>query len=263
MALSVAAHKNTVAAISVLLCAGTINFGAQNIVSAQQNIHAIICTNGASLHIERPSGDSVITTSSATLSGTVGQANQLEVYVDDQLDSIVSLPVGATTFQATVQLAPGTRTIKIVAIDTCQSKNATASIVMTYQPAVTASTGSATPTQIEGGVVIGGAPASTEVSTQNPIERIVTGPLRNVADVLDLIPTTAVASPAGISQPVRLALVASGAALVTFSSALLGVEWINRLLHLAALRIGLRQGYGAQLVLVTVGLLAVALAFLL
>lgn len=263
MALSVGAHKARLVTVGVLLCAGMINFGTQHYAGAQQNIHAIICTDGASLQIEQPSGDSVITTSEVMLSGSVGQANQLEVYVDDQIDSIVSLPVEATTFQTTVQLAPGTRTIKIVAIDACQSKNATASIVMTYQPAVAASTGSATPTQIEGGVVIGGTPVSAEVPAQNPIERIVVGPLHSLADALDLIPSAGAVSPVGVSQPVRLALVAGGAALVTFSSALLGVEWINKILQLVALRIGLRQGYAAQLVLVTLGLMAVAMAFLL
>lgn len=265
MGLSVAAvHKSLRAIPGVVACMGMVVVGVVQPAHAQQNIHAIVCADSASLQIDQPLSDSVVAAPDVTISGSVGQSNQLEVYMDGQLDSVVPLPSGSTTFEAVARLAPGTHTIKLEAIDACQVKNATASIVMTYQPAVTASTGSTTPTQVEAGVVIGGTPPSSpEASVQNPIVRLFVEPLRNAADALDLIPPADAVPSAGLPQPVRLVLVAGGAAVITFSSALLGVDWINRLLHLAALRIGLRNEHGTRLILVAVGILTVAIAFLL
>lgn len=260
---SIVKSAPTVCLVTSLAIAFVASFVPANSATAQQDVHAIVCGDHAEIGVQRPQSDSIVTKPDVTLVGTVKQANQLEVYVDGALDSVVPLTMGATTYETTVHLAPGTRTTKVVAIDACQRANATASVIVTYQSSVVESRGGQTPTQVGGGVMIGVAQEPAPAQPESPLQRIFSKPLVNIAKDLDLIPSSTVGQSSSLSQPTRLALVAAGTAIVTFSSALLGIEWLNRTLQLAAVHIGLRQAYASKLVLVTAGLLIVAVAFLL
>jgi len=154
-------------------------------VSAESNLAAVICdpNQSAVLTVERPQSDSVVNTSQIELSGTVAQASQLEIYVDDAYSGVVPLSYNDTTYTTTVAIAVGTHTIKVVAVDVCQVGNATASVVVTYENNTPASTGSQVPTNVDGTPVAG-----KEVTpSRNPLEQFVILPLLGVAQSLDLI----------------------------------------------------------------------------
>ncbi|HEX7484388.1 MAG TPA: hypothetical protein VF281_04545 [Candidatus Saccharimonadales bacterium] len=153
--------------------------------SAESNLAAIICDSSqpAVLTVVQPESDSVVTNAQIEVSGTVAQASQLELYVDDAYSGVVPLSYNDTSFSTTVSVSLGTHTIKVVAVDVCQVGNATASVVVTYQNAPSASTGSKVPTNVDGTTVTG-----QEVSSnRNPLEQFIILPLFGVAQSLDLI----------------------------------------------------------------------------
>ncbi|RYX79477.1 hypothetical protein EON76_02045 [bacterium] len=129
-------------------------------VSAQGSaVNAIICSSGSTVTLQQPTSDSIVTSPVVTISGQVTQASQVEVYVNDQLDSISSIPVGQSAFSTTATVSTGTSTIKVVAVDICQLQSGQASSVVTFNPPPenSGSNGSDAQTNLPGqGVIIGG-----------------------------------------------------------------------------------------------------------
>lgn len=128
------------------------------VFAASTSVNAAICGPGAaaSLTIDAPASDSVIDQPTVQISGSVGNATQIDVSIGDQYNSTLPLSSGQTTYQTSVQLTAGTHTISLVANDICQMQNATASVVITYQPQSSPGNGENTPTQVgEGGVRLG------------------------------------------------------------------------------------------------------------
>ncbi len=136
-------------------------------VLAQTSIGATICQASSSVSFTTPLSDSVVTAATVPLAGTVNQANQIQIYVDDVFDSIIPLSIGQTTFSGSVQLTPGTHTIKAVAQTTCPGANGTASAVVTYTPPTqgTPSAGSTTPTVVNNSQTGGSVRVSTSGET--------------------------------------------------------------------------------------------------
>jgi hypothetical protein len=156
-------------------------------------VGATLCTTTSTVSLIAPVSDSVVTNPTVPLSGTVTQASQIEVYIDDIFDSVIPLSMGQTSFSGSVQLASGTHTIKVVAINTCPGSNGSDSAVVTYQPppneessgsgssGTTSSSGAQTPTRV-GGVQIGGEPLS-ESTTPSKAES--TSPLKAFEPILE------------------------------------------------------------------------------
>lgn len=122
-------------------------------------VGATVCQAQSSISLTQPVSDSTVTTPGVAVGGTVSQSNQIEVYIDDVFDSIIPLTIGQTSFAGSVQIAQGTHTIKVVAINLCPGANGTASSVVTYEPPpdTTPSTGGETPTNVgseSGGVTV-------------------------------------------------------------------------------------------------------------
>lgn len=151
-------------AILTAVLALTLSFLASHRVSAQEadvlgtNIGVTICgPESSQISLTQPVSDSVVTVPTVTLEGTVSQASQLEITVDGTPDSIIPLDMGQTNFTGSVQLAPGTHTIEVTAVNICAGGNGTATAVVTYTvPPQTPSTGEETPTTV-GGVIQGGS----------------------------------------------------------------------------------------------------------
>ncbi len=97
-------------------------------------INAMLCEPGSQVSLANPPSDSVVATGAVSLSGTVKQASQIEVKIDDMFDSVIAVAVGQETFEGVIQLSAGTHTITLTAIDMCGGVNATASSVVTYTP---------------------------------------------------------------------------------------------------------------------------------
>lgn len=195
-------------------------------VSAESNLAAIICdpSQSAALTVERPQSDSVVNTSQIELSGTVAQASQLEIYVDDAYSGVEPLSYNDTTYSTTVSIALGTHTIKVVAVDVCQVGNATASVVVTYENATSASTGSQVPTDV-GGTAVGGREVT---SNGNLLERFIVLPLLGVAQSLDLVAYDSADGRLNTANAIRFFVIV-GALLMMFYAAAIS----RRLLHWA------------------------------
>lgn len=102
--------------------------------SAQTMVGATVCTPASSVTVTTPTNDTVVTVPTIAVAGTALQANQVDIYIDDVVDHVVPLAMGQTAFSTTLQLVPGTHTIKVVAIDICGGTDGEASHVVTYTP---------------------------------------------------------------------------------------------------------------------------------
>lgn len=128
-----------------------IVYGAPHASAQGTEVGAVVCGPASTVTLTSPTSDSVVTDAAIPIEGTVSQASQLEVRIDGAFDSVVPLSMGQTTFAASVQVAAGTHTIAVTALNVCAGPNGTASAVITYTPKPqTPSTGTGTPTTIEG-----------------------------------------------------------------------------------------------------------------
>lgn len=179
-------------------------------------IGATVCTSSSTITITAPVSDSVVTDVSVPIAGTVTQASQIEIQIDGTFDSILPLTIGQTSFSGVVQLTKGTHTITATAVSVCPGANGSASVVVTYEPAVeTPSTGGQTGTSTEGDKATGGVTINSEGSSVasppqsgfgffNPILQ----PLKDIATWLNL--NTGDSSGDMTSMPVVRALVFTG-----------------------------------------------------
>jgi hypothetical protein len=186
--------------LSSLLVLGVIISGAicqlvlPTIASAQSTtVGAVICRSQSSITMAQPSSDSTVSDIPVTLSGSVDQASQIEVYVDDVFNDVIPLSTGQSSFSGSVSLTSGTHTIKVVAINVCPGPNGTASSVVTYAPPTeTPLTGTSTPTTVgdaAGGVTIGtGGQKVTSGLSPFLLPEVLTIPFTNALAWLNITP---------------------------------------------------------------------------
>ncbi len=138
----------------VLACfvvAVTIVGVASKAAAQSSTVAATICAPTSMVTLVHPVSDSVVTSTTVPIDGTVNQASQIEIRIDGVFDSVIPLAIGQTTFSGSVQIASGTHTIEATALNVCAGPNGTASAVVTYTPPPqTPSTGTGTPTTVEG-----------------------------------------------------------------------------------------------------------------
>lgn len=93
----------------------------------------ILCGSQSNITVTEPASDNIVMESELTVKGLVNQAAQIEVLLDDEFNSVVPLNLGQTTFETIVHLTPGTHTIKLTAINACDTGDDDATtIVVTY-----------------------------------------------------------------------------------------------------------------------------------
>jgi len=138
-------HK---AAILLFVAIGTVLLLPSTNAYAQSNLQILACDPQvpSSITIKQPSSDSLINQSTIEIAGEVFRANQIEIYVNNAYGGVIPLSFGATEFSAPVTIGAGTQTIRLVAVDLCQVGNTEASVVLTYVPNVSPSTGASTET---------------------------------------------------------------------------------------------------------------------
>lgn len=258
------ARRALLAAGGVALLASGLFVAVPQAYAAQ--IQTIICRTPSTVSIDAPANDTVVTNGAMQLSGSVRQANQVEVYIDGVLDSIVPLSVTDTTYVAHIQLQEGTHTIKVTSIDTCQLGNADASVVVSYQPAVPApSVGATVPTTVGGdtGVRVGVASEAATVPA-SILPPQITQPLRQLGDELNLngVSVSGSSPQREVPQGVRFGLISIGLAVVIFSQTISTLGAGAHVLQFAASRLGLHQAYGPQLLIVLIGVASIMAAFL-
>jgi len=181
-------------------------------------INVAVCGTGSSaqLTIDTPPSDSVVNTPNVQINGQVANATQIDISIDGQYNSTVPLGATQTSYSTTVQLSSGTHTVLLLANDICNNQDATASVVITYQPQSNPGSGGDTPTTVNngsggggGGVQIGGQPISgigagggaddgsdngdrsTQITLENlPIVGPIVGVGLNIAEALDFETST-------------------------------------------------------------------------
>lgn len=118
----------------------------------------------AQVSITQPINDSVVNQPNITFRGSVTNATQIEVSIDAQYTSTVSIGQGEGTFQFDTTLPVGTHTVSVKANALCDGEGASDSIVVTHTPAVEQpSTGVGTPTSLDDGqTTLDGTPVVTE-----------------------------------------------------------------------------------------------------
>jgi hypothetical protein len=165
--------------------------------SAGTTVGLTVCVASSTITISSPTNDSVVNTSPVDISGTVTQANQVEVYVDDVLDHIIPLSMGQTSYSGSVGLAQGTHTVKVVAINACSGADGSASSVVTYTPpsppSSGGSTGKTTPTTVAGESPVDTSQTVQETppTTIDALPALITTPFTSVLQWLNITTTDA------------------------------------------------------------------------
>lgn len=149
------ARKNSVAGrivfawLAGILLSGAFAWPA---LAVDNQIGAVVCgigSPGASITITQPTDDSVVNQAITTFRGTINNTSQITVEIDGKYVSTVAIGSNQTDFATDISLSEGTHTIVMTANDICGVKDASASIVITYQPAVEPSNGGTTPTELD------------------------------------------------------------------------------------------------------------------
>ena len=128
----------------------------------------------AQLSITQPNDDSLVSVPVVTIRGTVWNASQIILEVDGSYNSTLAIAANQSTFSSDISLTEGTHTIIATANEICGGADGVDSIVVTYQPATQPSSGSETPTDLDGTVTLDGKPAQPIPSPEpvNPAESI-------------------------------------------------------------------------------------------
>ena len=206
------------------------------VVNAQQTtVAATVCEASSSITLIQPVSDSTVADPSISIAGTVKQANQIEIYVDDVFDSVMPLTVGQTTFNGSVQISQGTHTIKVVAINICPGPNGSDSGVITFEPPPNTGGGSGT-----------GTDTTTGKKPQIPVSSE-----EDVLPVLPFVPREAIQVFEGVGQwlniaatyeapaaprltLIRATTIAVGSWLLAFGIATTVVQWLGSAIPLFA-----------------------------
>jgi hypothetical protein len=164
----------------------------------------------------------VVSTQLTRVRATVTHASQVEITLNGQYVTTLAIGANQTSLQTDLTLEQGTHTIAMTALDICNTKNATDTVVITYQPEVQPSTGVSTPTEIAAeqptdGVVIAADPLTDSEVASPEIEQLpIVGPIVNaVTDLTATIGLNQTLASNGAPLAVGVARVALTAAAVT------------------------------------------------
>lgn len=218
-------HK---AAILLFIAIATVLLPSTN-AYAQSNLQILACDPEvpSSITIRQPSSDSLVNQSKVEIAGEVFRANQIEIYVNNTYGGVIPLSFGATEFSAPVSISAGTQTIRLVAIDSCQAGNGEASVVLTYVPNVTPSTGASTETTIGD---VAGTPIDPIQAQPGFIQKYIlplTTSIKNSLDVTTTQDDTANNRIAAIVRPILL-LIGVGLIAVAYNIGLAGAVFRPR-----------------------------------
>ncbi|RYF72752.1 MAG: hypothetical protein EOO39_11600 [Cytophagaceae bacterium] len=188
-----AQRKSSFFFLAILFAALTLFFGGTPAhAQSSTSVNATICASSSSVTISQPVSDSVVTEPVLTIRGTVKQASQIEVMIDDVYDGVIPLGDNQAIFESQLQLSPGTHTIRLKAIDYCQTADSVATVVVTYtQPPVSSSVGNQTDTatgdsQSQGVVIQAEAKDAPESGRNLLLPAVILEPLQDILRWLNI-----------------------------------------------------------------------------
>lgn len=236
---------------------------------AEANISATVCgpDMASTLTINSPASDSVTNSADVHMHGQVTNANQINIYVDDQYSSVVPLSDSSTSYDTTVSINTGTHTIKLIAINICQTGNAEALAILTFEPISIPSSGSTVTTltpSVPSANIPKYLPKVATVQRQSVIAKYIENPLIDIAHFLGLTgPDTSFAQPGTSTTPniVRFSLFVLGSTIIITSSIV--SSWLPataKVMHLR-LRFKERALFRGRMALIGIGLIPIILMF--
>lgn len=98
------------------------------------DVGVIVCGSTSSITIDSHQDTSTVHDKSLLLQGSVDQASQIEVYVDEHYYASVQVPAGKREYNVAIELLPGKHVVRLVALHACSEADAGAQIVVTYTP---------------------------------------------------------------------------------------------------------------------------------
>lgn len=220
-------------AVGLLVGATIVGVIAAPSTFAQQTtVAATVCLPTSSVTITQPVSDSTVTEATVPLAGTVGQANQIEVYIDEIFDHTIPIAFGQTSFSDAIQLSQGTHTIKLVAINICPGANGTASSVVTYEPLPNTGGdggGGNTKTDTSGGPAEPVSSSDDALPSLPFVPKEVEQTFENVGRWLNIVATYEAPASSSLTL-VRATTIAIGSWLLAFGIATTVVQWLGSVL---------------------------------
>ncbi|MDB5183836.1 MAG: hypothetical protein JWO07_517 [Candidatus Saccharibacteria bacterium] len=190
---------------------------------AQSTIKAQLC-NQSVVTIVQPAHDGTVNNPVVHFTGTVGNANQIEVYVDNNYSTQIPLSSGATTYASDVTIGTGTHAIKLSAVGNCSGvTNGEASLVVTYEPAKAA--GPTSTNVSENGSKVGSTDSTPQ--SQSPLSPSLDNNLSSIGQWLNIKIDNQQASQSQLSF-VRGGVLVAGLVLSVFGVAAIIVDWFAR-----------------------------------
>jgi hypothetical protein len=180
-------------AARALVAAAALTASVPGLVTAAQyggnNVQVMVCPqpSESSFDIAVPQSDSVVVEPKLAITGAVEHISQVDFFIDDTYNHTQALGFSALDFSSSVTLAPGTHTLKLVASDSCSQTTHEETVVVTYEPRVAPSLGSAVDTTVDDQAI--DVELAEPVADQNVFERYVIPPLTDIAEFLDLTDT--------------------------------------------------------------------------
>lgn len=185
-------------------------FRDQGVGAVNSEVGVSVCGTdvpAAQIEINEPLDDSVVSNATITFRGTVANATQIEVAVDDEYNNTISIPSGDTSFDVSLTLTPGTHTVTMTANAICGAPSATASAVITYQPETQPSNGGKIPTEVGSDRPVAGVIVATERIDDNaapqaidrlPIVDAIVNQVEDLAAIVGLQATLAEDTPIAV-----------------------------------------------------------------
>lgn len=235
--------RSVVASASFAVLIGSsflLTFTSVGAVTGNTEVQTVLCDGSAtaSLMIDVPDSDSVLTTMPFAISGTVNNVTQIDITVDGGYAGTIPISANDDTFASQFTIPEGTHTVVLTGNDVCQVQNPSDTVVLTYSPANPPSNGGgSTPpiTITPGGTgTIDGEPVTQR--SESGIEQMpVVGDLvaigKEIAKALDF---DATAKDGGLAVTVaRFAAFTLGLGLMVFASGVLHAVRVWRLRELS------------------------------
>lgn len=127
------------------------------VAEAQQvkdtKIRVTVCPSSADqsgFTIDKPVSDSVVDSVPVVVTGTVSNISQIDFLIDGVYGSSIQVSGSDSRYSHILTLTPGTHTIKLIALDSCQKYTHSRSVIITVAFATSPSKGPTTPTIVPG-----------------------------------------------------------------------------------------------------------------
>lgn len=237
--------RSVVASASFVVLVGSsflLTFTSVGAVAGNTEVQTVLCDGSAtaSLMIDVPDSDTVLTSMPFALSGTVNNITQIDVTVDGGYAGTIPISANDDVFSTQFTIPEGTHTVLLTGNDVCQVQNPTDTVVLTFSPASPPNNGGGTATpsttinpEVTTGVVNGDPVASTNESgiAALPIAGDLVAIGVEIAKALDFDST---AKDGGLIATIaRFAAFTLGLGLIAFASGVLHLVRVWRLRELS------------------------------